>query len=1251
LFDSFISCSVKNLFAAISLLLSLNSFAQDPLPMTLPLVPNATDGQNRKQGYWHVDTDAYGQIEINFYKNDVATTRFKYYSDSTLWWVCPLKNSKLHGELQYYAYGKLAQIMWETDGKVDWKKSIEITTRKLDEVTKSDGKLSDARSAWLLNVATFVNATGKVKEAEKMYVESFKIQQQLKTDSLILASNGRDLVDFYINNEMHNKALAILPEVIPVDKAFFDDQTYYYTSLRKLATCYLKLGRRDSAVAIRQKVRDYYEEELRRDSNGRYILDGYITASFELANAANDSTIIENMLSEGTAFWEKTSGSYNDQILDPAYKYYRNRGRYARAWELLNIANAIQNQIPDNPWYIGWKPDEADLYRRQKKYALAEKKYLEVLSIYEDRSLEKDGSYDDILNSLATVYEEWGKPEKARKYYEVVVSRSKEGDDVSGHGINYISAITNLGNNLITTKQIEKGEALLFEASTLAANIEGEDGPTYLYILNAMGLSYWNAGLSGKAEQIYLRVLDAYERNYGADHVYTADLLVTIGQLYNEIALYDKARIFLKRSMDAYELIYGNENIETGYVYNQLGAVAQSEFEFWRQRDINRAWPHLWNMERNYQKYLEYAERLKGLNSEEYVIALHNVGLVELYKGSYQAANKYFSRVIDIYDSLKFDKNDSNYPNFTGSRAIAYSRVRDFRNANTYFERSIQYANAVYGENSFNASSYYTSYGIDLWKQHNWKKAADVLRISYKLNLKRLEDLSFLTDSQREAFWDSFSLSFDTYKSFLMEYAIADKNLRADLFAVILNTKGQLFRANTRWKEKIRSSSDSLVVTTFREWETIKSTLATLSIASDNLKERDSLNARVQKLEEFLTAKTAYFGTAAKEKEYTWKDVKKNLKRDEAAIEIVRMRKRGYPYSLTDSSDVRRPKYPYFGFTDTVYYAALIVTARSKMPEIVLLKNGNEMERYGRYYRNMISIGARDTMTYKLLWQPFEKNLKDIKRIYLSVDGIYNTVNVNTLLDPKSGKYLLDEKDITTISTTRDLALASPGKGRNNNAVLIGRPTYENLADLPGSQAEIENINDQFLKMGLTTKVLLSNEASEDNVKKTKSPKVMHLATHGFFRPDTENFKSNPLVKSGLMLAGAKDISQKDRSELNPGNSTEDGILTAYEAMELDLEGTDLVVLSACETGLGEQRNGEGVYGLQRAFMVAGAESIIMSLWKVDDEATKELMTAFYRKWVSGHNKAASFKEAQLEVKRKYPNPVYWGGFVMVGKD
>ena len=170
----------------------------------------------------------------------------------------------------------------------------------------------------------------------------------------------------------------------------------------------------------------------------------------------------------------------------------------------------------------------------------------------------------------------------------------------------------------------------------------------------------------------------------------------------------------------------------------------------------------------------------------------------------------------------------------------------------------------------------------------------------------------------------------------------------------------------------------------------------------------------------------------------------------------------------------------------------------------------------------------------------------------------------------------------------------------------------------------------------------------------------MHIATHGFFLKDvdkltsekvfgiqSEKAKDNPLLRSGLFLTGsAAAMEGQNTSELS---SEDDGILTAYEAMNLTLDQTDVVVLSACETGLGDVKSGEGVYGLQRAFFIAGSGAIVMSLWKVNDEATQQLMTKFYSEWVKTGNKLKAFRNAQLALRQTMKDPYFWGAFVMIG--
>ncbi|MFA6570636.1 MAG: CHAT domain-containing protein, partial [Bacteroidota bacterium] len=398
----------------------------------------------------------------------------------------------------------------------------------------------------------------------------------------------------------------------------------------------------------------------------------------------------------------------------------------------------------------------------------------------------------------------------------------------------------------------------------------------------------------------------------------------------------------------------------------------------------------------------------------------------------------------------------------------------------------------------------------------------------------------------------------------------------------------------------------------------------------------------------------------------SWTDIRNVLKKDEAVVEIVRFRKYGMvPNKFNESVMVP-------GFTDTVVYVAMIITSNTKdNPEIVLMTNGTDLENkfIKQMRRAVVVYKYEDLDSYDVYWKKIADKLKGISTVYLSLDGVYNQMNVNALLNPQTGKYLLEELDIRIVTNPKDIITYQKQKKKNieNTAVLFGDPKYNidstnstvSIALLPGTREEIKKISLDLKEHQWETKEYMGDSAKESTLKAIVSPRVLHIATHGKFLSDAKKaninltggnekkLNENPLMLSMLLFTGAENtiLSPKEKQF-----DSDDGILTAYEAMNLDLDNTELVILSACETGLGEVRNGEGVYGLQRAFQVAGAKTLIMSLWTVSDEATQELMSNFYTHWLDGMNKRDAFRTAQLELKQKFSSSYYWGAFQMIGE-
>jgi CHAT domain-containing protein len=299
--------------------------------------------------------------------------------------------------------------------------------------------------------------------------------------------------------------------------------------------------------------------------------------------------------------------------------------------------------------------------------------------------------------------------------------------------------------------------------------------------------------------------------------------------------------------------------------------------------------------------------------------------------------------------------------------------------------------------------------------------------------------------------------------------------------------------------------------------------------------------------------------------------------------------------------------------------------------------------------------------------KPLRPLLGAARHLFLSPDGALNLVPFGALVDDQ-GQFELQRYTFTYLTSGRDLLRLRAQLPARERATIVADPDFgpagpagavaaaddgvtrgRRSADLrtmswtrlPGTAEEARTVS-ALLKEAV---VFSGAAATEAALKRVAGPRVLHVATHGFFLQAEEESAAgvpeNPLLRSGLLLSGA--------NRLQSGG--QDGVLTALEASGLDLGGTKLVVLSACETGLGQVRAGDGVYGLRRALVIAGAESQVMSLWKVDDKVTRDLMVEFYKRLLAGQGRSAALREAQLTIMQRpgTDHPFYWAAFIPAG--
>lgn len=521
------------------------------------------------------------------------------------------------------------------------------------------------------------------------------------------------------------------------------------------------------------------------------------------------------------------------------------------------------------------------------------------------------------------------------------------------------------------------------------------------------------------------------------------------------------------------------------------------------------------------------------------------------------------------------------------------------------------------------------------------------------------KNFPYFSEKERSELFRDVATTSSAYHDFVLHHA-KEGGLAASMYDNVLRTKGIIFKSVRQMHDDVLKSGDPQLLKQYRQWQQLRESLAKshqTARATDKAA-IDALEAEANALEREITKKSSAFSERVSQT--TWQTVQQALKAGEAAVEIVQ---------IDDTFENKRHR----------HYAALIITKTSTNPILVEIHGGDSLDtRFYNNYRNSINSSIDDKISYARYWQPIAKHLGKVTRVYFSPDGVYNKISMRTLKNPKTGKHVADEIEVEPFLSTQDIINRRTTGLSLKDATLFGYPQYDShkpgtggqdnsvdslrfffkgskISALPGTELEVKTISESLGKSGITVSAYTGERATEDNVKAVRSPQILHIATHGFFLSDVsqvaddfvgyrrQTLKDNPLLRSGILLAGAQST-----IDGNVGGG-EDGILTAYEAMNMDLATTELVVLSACETGLGEVKNGEGVYGLQRAFQTAGANGILMSLWKVDDAATQELMTLLYKNLLLTKNIRSAFNMAQKQLRAKFPNPNHWGAFVYLG--
>jgi CHAT domain-containing protein len=787
------------------------------------------------------------------------------------------------------------------------------------------------------------------------------------------------------------------------------------------------------------------------------------------------------------------------------------------------------------------------------------------------------------------------------------------------------------------TGDYQPSEAMFLRAQAINEKTLGPGNPHSAESARFLGAFYSARGDSVRAEPLLRKALEIMEATAGPDHPQTLRCLLDSSALHLRNGDNSRAEEELRRALAIADKSLDDNALLAAASLNNLAVVYNG------QKDYKRAEPLL-------NRSVEMVERTLGPDSPLLALQFQNLGLIAQERDrDYPKALDYYSRAA----AMLVRDGSTETPRRAGilnNMANVYKSMGDYAKAaelhgvvHGIAERQLGPYSQLVLISLGNLANTYAAAG-DLPRALDYQQQTDAT-IEKNLTL----NLAVGSERQKLAYFDS--LSARTSRTITLQTGLAASAPgSAEMAALaVLQRKGRVLDAMSQSFAALRQRSLPDDRRVFDELMAATGEFATLALngrgkltAADYEKRLASLAEKKEQLEAELSRRSEEF--RAQSQAVTLPAVQAAIPTDAVLVEYAAYR----PFDPR-SEVYGEPRYVVYLLRHEggVQWAELGPSAKIDSAVDVFRKSLRDPR------SQTVERDARELD--RLIMQPVRKLAGDANHLLVSPDGSLNLIPFEALMDEHQ-RYLVERYAITYLTSGRDLLRMQVTREARSGPVLIANPDFGEppvagamanrpevyFAQLKGTELEATTIN----KLFPAARVLTGREASETALKHVEAPSFLHIATHGFFletaHPDVKA-QENPLLRSGLALAGAN----LNHSAPEDG----DGVFTALEASSLDLWGTQLVTLSACDTGVGEFRNGDGVYGLRRAFFLAGAQTLVMSMWPVSDYVTRQIMTSYYTGLSQGLGRGEALRQTQLALLRRdgRRHPFYWASFIQAG--